>query len=146
MAMTRLERRALAVRRRISADGTALEEALFQAMRRARPAEAALFERQIRIGPYLADFVSPRLRLIVEIDGAQHLAPDTAERDARRDAVLAARGYRTLRFPNAALRADLAGVLDTIGAVVEERLRLPPADPEPFAPRPGKPRPRPARR
>jgi very-short-patch-repair endonuclease len=146
MAMTRLERRALAVRRRISNDGTALEEALFQAMRRVRPAHAALFERQVRIGPYLADFVASTLRLVVEIDGAQHGAPDKAPRDARRDAALAAEGYRTLRFPNAAVRADMAAVLDTIGAVVEERLRLPPADPEPLAPRPGKPRPRPARR
>ncbi|KQT54722.1 hypothetical protein ASG43_03910 [Aureimonas sp. Leaf454] len=146
MAMTRLARRALAVRRRIARDGTALEEALFQAMRRARPADAALFERQIRIGPYLADFVSPSLKLIVEIDGAQHGAGDQAERDARRDAALAERGYRTLRFLNEALRRDLSGVLDTIGAVVEERRRLPPADPEPLAPRPGKPRPRPARR
>lgn len=146
MAMTRLERRAANARRRIRADGTALEEALFQAMRRARPADAALFERQVRIGPYLADFVSPALRLVVEIDGAQHARAENAERDARRDAALEGAGYRVLRFPNERVRGDMAAVLDTIGAVVEERRRLPPADPSPPAPRPGKPRPRPARR
>lgn len=146
MAMTRLERRAAAVRRRIRADGTALEETLFQALRRRRPDMAALFERQVRIGPYLADFVAPALRLMIELDGEQHARPANAERDARRDAALEAEGYRVLRFANALVRADMAAVLDTIGAVVEERRTLPPADRNPPAPRPGKPRPRPARR
>ncbi|MFZ4381526.1 MAG: endonuclease domain-containing protein [Sandarakinorhabdus sp.] len=46
------------------------------------------FSRQISIGPWIADFVCRRHRLIVELDGALH---DVA-RDARRDADLLVRG------------------------------------------------------
>ncbi|QBX37627.1 DUF559 domain-containing protein [Brevundimonas sp. S30B] len=54
------------------------------------------FRRQMRIGPYVADFVCLRHRLIVEADGPFH----DAERDGVRDAWLQAQNFRVLRFPN----------------------------------------------
>jgi len=44
----------------------------------------------------VVDFVAPRARLVVEVDGAQHRLRRAA--DARRDAKLARIGYRVLRL------------------------------------------------
>jgi BirA family biotin operon repressor/biotin-[acetyl-CoA-carboxylase] ligase len=73
------------------------------------------FSRQISIGPWIADFVCRRHRLIVELDGALH---DVA-RDARRDADLLVRGYRVIRIPNWALDEDVDGVVRQIVAAIE---------------------------
>jgi very-short-patch-repair endonuclease len=63
---------------------------------RDRRLDGLKFRRQVPIGPYVADFVCLRHRLIVEADGPFH-DPD---RDATRDAWLARQGFRVLRFSN----------------------------------------------
>ena len=52
------------------------------------------------LGRYMVDFVAPRAKLIVEVDGSFHRVKQSA--DARRDRKLARLGYRVLR-----LEADL---------------------------------------
>ena len=52
------------------------------------PVEGTHFRKQAPIGPFYADFVSHRLKLIVEIDGATHADPTF---DTARDAALRAR-------------------------------------------------------
>ncbi len=60
-----------------------------------------VFRRQVPLGRrFIADFVAPARRLVVEVDGPQHQRRAVA--DARRDRVLARLGYRVLR-----LEADL---------------------------------------
>lgn len=55
------------------------------------------FRRQVPLaGRYIADFVAPSARLVVEVDGDSHLV--RAASDARRDRVLARLGYRVLRL------------------------------------------------
>ena len=55
------------------------------------------FRRQVPLGGrYIADFVAPSARLVVEVDGGVHLSRSAA--DARRDRVLGRRGYRVLRL------------------------------------------------
>ena len=54
------------------------------------------FRRQVPIGKYIADFVCPARKLIIEVDGGQH----TPEVDASRTAFLESQGYRVLRFWN----------------------------------------------
>ena len=56
------------------------------------------FRRQHAIGPYIADFCAPGRKLVIEVDGSQHL--DQLEYDAQRTAYLAEQGYRVLRFWN----------------------------------------------
>jgi very-short-patch-repair endonuclease len=58
------------------------------------------FRRQAAIGPYVVDFVCFPLKLIVELDGPQHLETNALEYDARRTACLASRGFRVIRFRN----------------------------------------------
>ena len=66
--------------------------------------DGASFRRQTPIGPYIVDFVCHAANLIIEIDGGQHFETEHEQRDARRDAFLASKGYRVLRFNN--LRCD----------------------------------------
>jgi len=70
------------------------------------------FRRQRSIGPYICDFVCLSARVVVELDGSQHIE-DTAY-DARRDAILKANGFRVLRFWNADVMARVDAVLETI--------------------------------
>ena len=74
----------------------------------------AKFRRQAVIPPFIADFLCSSLRLIVEVDGDTH----DAMIDARRDAYLAAHGYRVLRFTNADVMTNIEGVWESITSVV----------------------------
>jgi very-short-patch-repair endonuclease len=70
------------------------------------------FRRQHAIGPYIADFCSPRSKLIIELDGSQHL--DQEEFDISRTRYLNDKGYRVLRFWNNDVANDLNGVIRAI--------------------------------
>ena len=74
--------------------------------------EGAKFKRQKPIGPFIVDFVCLECRLVIELDGGQH-ADDVAY-DQRRDAWLAANGYRVLRFWNNEVMQNLPGVLERV--------------------------------
>ena len=54
------------------------------------------FRRQVPVGRYIADFMAPSLRLIIEVDGGYHRQRVVA--DARRTRVLERLGYRVLRL------------------------------------------------
>jgi len=71
------------------------------------------YVRQVPIGPYVADFACRRHRLAIECDGSQHVENPA---DDRRDARLAARGWRVLRIPNTEILTSLDDVLSTIAA------------------------------
>lgn len=76
------------------------------------------FRRQHAIGPYITDFCAPRKKLVIELDGSQHL--DQEEYDAERTAFLESKGYRVLRFWNKDVLRDINGV---IGVILEELIR-----------------------
>ena len=70
------------------------------------------------------DFVNEALRIVIELDGAQHLSDAEAyRRDRRKDRLLQQRGYLVLRFLAEDVGKDLNGVLDSIlqSLVVRER-------------------------
>jgi len=69
------------------------------------------FKRQKPMGPYIVDFVCLKHRLIIEVDGAQHLQ---SLADERRDQYLRQCGYRVLRFWNHDVLTQTASVLDAI--------------------------------
>ena len=73
------------------------------------------FRRQHAIGTYIADFCAPRQKLIIEVDGSQHL--DQEEYDSERTAFLEAKGYKVLRFWNSDV---LNKITDVMGVVLEE--------------------------
>ena len=73
------------------------------------------FRRQATVESSIADFLCPAKALIVEVDGDTH---DQAA-DARRDAMLAARGFTTIRFTNHEVMTNVDGVLITILQTLE---------------------------
>jgi very-short-patch-repair endonuclease len=69
------------------------------------------FRRQQPIGNYIVDFLNVDRKLIVELDGSQHM--DCAS-DQTRDAFLMAAGYRVLRFWNNDVDMNIEGVFSAI--------------------------------
>ena len=72
------------------------------------------FYRQKPIGDYIVDFYARSARLVVEVDGAQHLTPSQVQRDAQRDAYLAGLDLRVLRFSNSQVLKELEAVVEVI--------------------------------
>jgi BirA family biotin operon repressor/biotin-[acetyl-CoA-carboxylase] ligase len=97
--------------RRLRREMTDAERKLWSVLR-VRRFRGTAFRRQAPLGPYIADFVCHRLKLVIEVDGGQHSG---SEHDACRDQWLAREGYRVLRFWNNEVLGNLEGVLDRIG-------------------------------
>jgi len=81
------------------------------------------FRRQHGIGPYIADFYCPECRVIVELDGARHTGPLEVERDDRRTRFMERFEIRVVRFENRQVFENLEGVLETIRAILKDRVR-----------------------
>lgn len=94
------------------------EIGLWQALRRS----ALRFRRQHAAGDYVLDFYCAPARLAVEVDGEAHERGDRPARDAVRDAWLASRGVRVLRYPARDVLRNLDGVVQQIAAVAARRI------------------------
>ena len=103
-------------------------EAKLWAYLRAHRFTGVHFRRQHAIGPYITDFCAPSHKLVIEVDGSQHL--DQEEYDNERTAFLQARGYRVLRFWNSEVLNNINAVM---GVIVEEAERQLPAERVPSA-------------
>ena len=77
------------------------------------------FRRQVPIGNYIADFACLEAKLIIELDGGQHL--EQAEYDARRDMQMGDMGFRVLRFWDNQAFQETQAVLEVILRALEER-------------------------
>jgi very-short-patch-repair endonuclease len=97
---------------------TETERKLWRAIRACIPLESTHFRRQVPIGPYIADFCSHGLMLIIEVDGEQHGFDAARARDARRTEFLKSQGYCVIRFSNRDVMLDIDVVLDTIFAEI----------------------------
>lgn len=75
------------------------------------------FRRQHAIGRYIVDFCAVRRKLVIEVDGSQHLGQ--AEYDAERTRFLESQGYRVLRFWNSDVMNHIDDVLKVILDAVE---------------------------
>jgi very-short-patch-repair endonuclease len=87
---------------------------------RGKRLEGYKFYRQVPIGPYIADFVNHRHRLIIEVDGATHGEAHEIAHDAQRSAYLERQGYRVLRVMNVDVYQALDGVVEIILAALRE--------------------------
>ncbi len=78
------------------------------------------FRRQHAIGPYITDFCAPGQKLIIELDGSQHL--DQVEYDTERSAFFEYKGYRVLRFWNSDVMNNIEAVMGVIlGQLVSDK-------------------------
>ena len=69
------------------------------------------FRRQHLIGKYIVDFVHLERKIIIELDGGQHLEN---KKDELRDKWLKERGYDVLRFWDNEVLTNVEGVLEVI--------------------------------
>ena len=76
------------------------------------------FRRQHAIGNFIIDFCCIKKKLIVELDGSQHL--DMQEYDEDRTEHLQSRGYRVIRFWNNDVMNDIDGVILAISYALEK--------------------------
>ena len=84
-------------RRSLRNEPTRAEAEMWNGLRKKRT-KGYKFRRQHSIGPFIADFYSPSLKLVVEIDGATHDDPRQKEYDARRTEYFHAHGINEIRF------------------------------------------------
>ena len=74
------------------------------------------FRRQHAIGKYITDFCAPRKKLIIELDGSQHL--EQKEYDLERTTYLKSQGYKVIRFWNNDVMNDINSVMRAIDATL----------------------------
>jgi len=89
------------------------------------------FFRQKPIGNFIVDFFAPRAKLVVEVDGSQHLTDSGVREDRKRDEYLNRQGLLVLRFNDSEVLNETTGVLEVILRRVSERVtpEIPPLPP-----------------
>jgi very-short-patch-repair endonuclease len=105
---------------------TEAEKKLWWHLRHRLPVSDTHFRRQVRLGRYIVDFASHRKKLVIEIDGGQHV--EQAAADAERTRFLEAEGYRVVRFWNNEVLTNIDGVLEAIQSALAT---TPTPDPSP---------------
>ncbi|MET0372465.1 MAG: DUF559 domain-containing protein [Sphingobium sp.] len=101
--------------RELRHNATDAERALWQVIS-ARKISGVRFNRQVPIGPYIADFVARSIGLIIEVDGGQH----NAEIDAARTRHLESKGFRVVRLWNNDVLGNLDGVIVQIERAIAD--------------------------
>jgi very-short-patch-repair endonuclease len=86
---------------------------------RARRLDGFKFKRQVPIGRYIADFMCFECKLIVELDGSQHL--EQVEYDEARTRWLEAQDYRVVRYWNIDVLLNTERVMEEIWSIAEQR-------------------------
>lgn len=114
--MKRIPRHITPNARELRNNATHDERKLWRMLRQYRPR----FTRQLSIHPYIVDIAHRRAKLIVELDGSQHL--DQTEQDGARTKYLEARGWMVLRFWNNEVHENVDGVVEMILITAAERL------------------------
>ena len=70
--------------------------------------------RQHNIENYIVDFYIAEKKIVIELDGRQHLMREHQEADAERDAALATWGITVLRYSNNSIRKNFGVVAEDI--------------------------------
>jgi very-short-patch-repair endonuclease len=77
------------------------------------------FVRQYPLGPYFADFAQRQRKLVIEIDGSQHI---NSTYDATRDLFVQSLGFSVLRVWSGHVLGNCGGVCQTILHALEGQL------------------------
>jgi very-short-patch-repair endonuclease len=93
--------------RALRSNATPQERTLWRLLSRYRPK----FTRQLSLDPYTADLACREAKLIVEIDGSQHIDPP---HDEHRTRFLMAEGWTVIRIWNSEVNNNPAGVAEAI--------------------------------
>ncbi len=96
--------------KRLRREMTDAERLLWHYLRN-RSTDGRKFRRQCPLGAYIVDFVCTEARLVVEVDGGQHVG---SQYDAIRTAYFESVGFRVVRFWNTDVLIDTEAVLSVV--------------------------------
>ena len=80
------------------------------------------FYRQKPIGDYIVDFYAPKAKLVIEIDGSQHLEAPQAAKDRERDEYLGRLGLTVLRVNGRQVLKETEAVVELIYQTITTQL------------------------
>jgi very-short-patch-repair endonuclease len=101
---------------------TKSEQALWSRLR-GKQLLGVQFYRQKPLGNYIVDFFAPKVKLVVEVDGSQHLEETNSVKDNERDDYLDSLGICVVRFDSRKVLKDTDSVVDFIFSTMQERLK-----------------------
>ena len=104
------KRNKIAIAKKLRINSTDTEKYLWKYLRE-RQLEGFKFRRQHPIGKYIVDFINLERKIIIEVDGGQHLEN---KKDKLRDKWLEEKGYEVLRFWDNEVLTNIEGVLESI--------------------------------
>ena len=104
--------------RKLRASHTDAENILWQKIRARQLTHK--FRRQIPIGCYVVDFACLELKLVIEVDGAQHA---DSKSDKFRKKYLEGLGFKIIRFWNNDVLNNTEGVYSTLTLTLSQRER-----------------------
>ena len=105
------------IAKKLRINSTDTEKYLWKCLRR-NQLEGFKFRRQHPIGKYIVDFINLERKIVIEVDGGQHLEN---KKDKLRDKWLEEQGYEVLRFWDNKVLTNIEGVLE----VIREKLLSP---------------------
>jgi very-short-patch-repair endonuclease len=100
---------------------TDAEQLLWFRIRR-KQIQGVQFYRQKPLLNFVVDFYCSTAKLVIELDGSQHIKQAHQSKGNVRDAALAALGLQILRFDNRQVLLETDAVMEIIDRVVKERL------------------------
>ena len=106
----KLEDKKSKIAQKLRNNSTDTEKYLWKYLR-GRQLEGFKFRRQHPIGKYIVDFINLERKIIIEVDGGQHLEN---KKDELRDKWFEEQGYEVLRFWNNEVLTNIEGVLESI--------------------------------
>lgn len=92
------------------------EAILWEALRNKR-LDGIEFCNQVPLLSFIVDFIAWDYKLIVELDGRDHLYGEKKRRDIIRDRILSSQGYSILRVTNSEVAAQLPAVVESIRSI-----------------------------
>ncbi len=98
------------IAKKLRSNSTDTEKYLWKYLR-GRQLEGFKFRRQHPIGKYIVDFINLERKIIIEVDGGQHLEN---KKDELRDRWLEEQGYKVLRFWDNEVLTNIEGVMESI--------------------------------
>lgn len=106
--------------RELRKNKTDAERILWQHLRN-RQLLGLKFRRQRPLGNYIVDFACQSLKVIVELDGSQHM--DNVIYDDERTKYLSSLGYLVIRFWNNEVLSQTTSVLEALTLALSQRER-----------------------
>lgn len=92
---------------------TCHEKILWQYLRRNQILGFQFYRQKVIVG-YIVDFYCASAKLVIELDGRQHLQADAMNYDAERTRVLKSLGLTVMRFDNLRIETRISAVLAEI--------------------------------